>query len=111
MQTRRLETEKSPPGDLIVPAISEADAAEKLAKGVEMARPTALAEIYSEFVPEWPSLTSPVASDIAKHIRNGLEPEEIVDLWNIVFPEDRNVWYNEETKVVHFNEELVGDLD
>ena len=28
----------------------------------------------------------------------GIEAEEIVDLWNVVFPEDHNVWYNEETR-------------
>ena len=49
----------------------------------------------------------PPASEIARQIRGGLEAEEIVDLWNVVFPEDRNVWYNpEETNAIHFNEEM-----
>ena len=42
---------------------------------------------------------------------SGLEAEEIVDLWNVVFPEDRNVWYDEEAKTIHFNEEVVGYAD
>ncbi len=54
------------------------------------------------------SAPPPVASEIARHIRSGLEAEEIVDLWNVVFPEDRNVWYDEEAKSILFNEEFVG---
>ncbi len=61
-------------------------------------------EIYSELFPERSSPTSPPASEIARQIRGGLEAEEIVDLWNVVFPEDRNVWYDEEEKSVCYNE-------
>jgi hypothetical protein len=28
-----------------------------------------------------------------------------------VFPGDRNVWYNEETEEIRYNEELVGSLE
>ena len=44
-------------------------------------------------------------------IPGGLEAEEIVGLWNVVFPEDRNVWYDDETKAIHFNEEMAGYAD
>jgi hypothetical protein len=94
-----------------MPALSKVEAAEKLAKGVEKAKPSDLAEIYSELFPEKPSTRPPVASDIANHVRSGLEAEEIVDLWNVVFPADRNVWYNEEDKAIHYNEEVVGYVD
>ena len=53
--------------------------------------------------PEKTSSTPPDANDIARHIRDGLEAEEVVDLWNVVFPEDRNVWYDEEAKEIRFN--------
>ncbi len=98
-------------GDWIMPALSEAEAAEKLAVGVEKAKPSVLPEIYSEFFPRGPPAVPPVASEIARHIRGGLEAEEIVDLWNVVFPEDRNVWYDEEARAIHFNEEMVGYAD
>jgi hypothetical protein len=91
-----------------MPALSKTEAAEKLAIGVEKAKSYDLPEIYSELFPEQTPSTPPVASEIAKYIRNGLEAEEIVDLWNVVFPEDRNVWYDEEEKAIHFNEEVVG---
>lgn len=94
-----------------MPAISESKAAERLARGVETARPSDLPEIYSELFPDRPPTASPIASEIASHIRSGLEAEELVDLWNVVFPEDRHVWYDEEERAIHFNEEMVGYAD
>jgi len=94
-----------------MPAVSKTEAADKLARGVEKAKPSDLTEIYSELFPEKPPPSSPDASDMAKHIRSGLEAEEIVDLWNVVFPADRNLWYDEEATEIHYNEELVGYLD
>lgn len=94
-----------------MPALSKVEAAEKLATVVEKAKPSALVEIYAELFPDKPSSTSPVANDIVRHIRDGLEVEEIVDLWNVVFPDDRNVWYDEESKTIHYNEEMVGYPD
>jgi hypothetical protein len=94
-----------------MPALSKAEAAEKLAQGVERARPNELAEIYSELFPEESSLPTPSASEIARHIRSGLAAEEIVDLWNVVFPRDRNVRYDEETQAIRYNEEMAGYLD
>jgi hypothetical protein len=79
-----------------------------LAKSVEKTRPAALPEIYAELFPERPAATAPSAADLAQHIRDGLEAEEIVDLWNVVFPADRNVWYDEEDETIHYNGEAVG---
>lgn len=94
-----------------MPALSTSEAAEKLARAVEKAKPSTLAEVYAELFPEKSSLASPAAGEIARLIRNGLAPEEIVDVWNVVFPEDHDVYYNEETKAIHYNEDLVGYAD
>jgi len=94
-----------------MPALSTSEAAEKLAKGVEKAKPGDLGEIYSELFPENPAPSHLVASEIAEHVRRGLEAEEIVDLWNVVFPEDRYVWYDEEAKAIRYNEVMVGYAD
>ncbi|HVX14115.1 MAG TPA: hypothetical protein VHC22_23215 [Pirellulales bacterium] len=91
-----------------MPALSTNEAAERLAKVVEKAKPTALAEIYTELFPEKPATAAPSAADLAQHVRSGLEAEELVDLWNVVFPADRNVWYDEEDKKIHYNEEALG---
>lgn len=94
-----------------MPALSRDQAAEKLAEVVENAKPTALAEIYAELFPEKSAPAKPSAPELAVHIRSGLEAEEIVDLWNVVFPADRNVWYDEEDDEVHYNEEAAGYAD
>lgn len=94
-----------------MPALSKNEATEKLAESVEMAKPSDLAEIYAELFPDKPADRTPSARDLAGHVRNGLEAEEIVDLWNVVFPADRNVWYDEEKNEIHYNEELVGYAD
>ncbi len=82
-----------------MPAVTMAEATEKIARADE------LVEIYAEMFPERTTPTAPLARDIVEHIRHGLLPEETVDLWNVVFPEDRNVWYDEEANAIHYNEE------
>lgn len=91
-----------------MPALSTNEAAERVAKGVENANPTALTEIYAELFPETPAATALSATDLAQHVRSGLEAEELVSLWNVVFPADRNVWYDEEDEKIHYNEEALG---
>ena len=88
-----------------MPSLSKKDAEEKLAAGVERAQPFDLPEIYSELFPDEPISAPLDACEIVKLIRNGLEPEEIVDLWNVVFPDDHHVWYDEEASEFRYNEE------
>jgi hypothetical protein len=94
-----------------VPEISKGEATERLVKRIESVAPDYLSEIYSELFPEKTPPLELVADDITKHIKKGLEEEEIVDLWNVVFPEDRNVWYDEEDKTFRYNEEVFGYVD
>ncbi len=88
-----------------MPAITKMEAVERLAKAVEQASGDDLVEIYTELFPAKavPS-TGPLAHDLARHIRTSLEPEEVVDLWHVVFPADRNVCYDEEDEALRFNE-------
>lgn len=91
-----------------MPALSTNEAAERLAKVVERAKSATLTEIYAELFPEKPAAAAPPAAELAQYIRSGLMAEELVDLWNVVFPEDRNVSYNEEDEKIHYNEESLG---
>lgn len=91
-----------------MPELTTAEAAERLAGVVETARPTALDEFRAELFPEGPSAAPPSAAELARYIRGGLQAEEIVDLWNVVFPADRNVWYDEEGDTIHYDKEAVG---
>jgi hypothetical protein len=94
-----------------VPVVSQAEAVDRLAKAVQKVRPDDLVEVYSELFPEKILPPEVSVADIVSHIRGGLEVEEVVDLWNVVFPDDRNLWYDEEADHVHFNEEVVGYAD
>lgn len=91
-----------------MPALSTGEAAERLAQGIEQAKPAVLKEIYAELFPEKPAAGAPSAVDLAQHVRSGLAAEELVDLWNVIFPADRNVWYDEEDEKLRFNEETFG---
>ncbi|HSU68153.1 MAG TPA: hypothetical protein VLJ39_14845 [Tepidisphaeraceae bacterium] len=91
-----------------MPALLTNEAAQRLAEVVEKAKPPTLTEFYAELFPEKPVAVAPSAAELAQHVRSGLEAEELVDLWNVVFPADRNVWYDEEDKKIHYNEEAIG---
>ena len=94
-----------------MPSVSTSEAAERLAANVEKARPDILGEIYAELFPAKPSPVPP-AADIARYVRSGeLAVEELVDLWNVVFPRDRNVHYDEETGAIRFNEGVIEYTD
>lgn len=94
-----------------MPALSKNDAAEKLAKVVEKATLSDLVEIFEELFPDDEPSSPPSANEVAKHVRKGLAAEEIVDLWNVVFPHDRNVWYDEEDDAIHYNEDVLEFAD
>jgi hypothetical protein len=87
------------------------EAAEKLAQGVEKVSPASLLEIHSDFFPDLTAPDSALASEIAGRIRSGIEPEEMVDLWNIVLPGARHVWFNEATDEIHYNEQWLEYTD
>jgi hypothetical protein len=93
-----------------MPAIPTKEAVEQLAKAVEKSSPDDLVQIYTELHPAnpLPDVTGPkaelLAKELAAHIRAGIEPEEVVDLWNVVFPADRNVCYDEEDDVLRLSE-------
>lgn len=91
-----------------MPALSTNEAAVRLAKVVEKATPGILSEISAELFPQEPEVPLLSALDLAKHVSSGLAAEELIDLWNVVFPADRNVWYDEEDEKIHHNEEVVG---
>ena len=92
-----------------MPTIRRSEAAEKLAVAVEAASPDDLLEIYAELFPERDRphgrASDALLGEITSYVRTKIEPEEIVDLWNVVFPADRNVYYDEEEGVVVYNQE------
>jgi hypothetical protein len=91
-------------------AIPKKEAVERLALAVEKATADDLVQIYTELHPAnpLPDVTGQkaehLAEELAAHIRAGIEPEEIVDLWNVVFPAGRIVYYDEEDDVLRQRE-------
>lgn len=68
-----------------------------------------LIEVYNELFPEAPAGKgngngSRLRDRIIKHIEEGLESEEIADLWNVVFPEHREVLFDEETDSLEYSD-------
>jgi hypothetical protein len=93
-------------------AVPTAQAIERLMQAVEDAHPDDLVEIYNELFPGDPIGEDEARRDrtalvrrIVDHIRNGLQPEEIVDLWNVIFPEHSGVWFDDEENRIVYNEE------
>jgi hypothetical protein len=68
-------------------------------------------EVYIEVFPDDPHTgqeahegTRPLIEQLADHINSGLEIDEVMDLWGLIFPKHRNVGYEEEERI-HYNEE------
>ena len=94
-----------------MPAFTMREATETLARAVEKAGPDELEVFYDDLFPEQP-IPSPVrAEEIVRYIRHELEPSSAVDLWHVVFPQDRNIWYDEEEHVIHVNGEPLRYLE
>jgi len=95
-------------GVRVMPTISIPETTEKLAKGVSNLTPAALEGLQSDYFADKHLPEPPVAAKLADQIREGrLYPEELVDLWHAIFVRDRDIWYNEETDEIHFNENVV----
>ncbi len=93
--------------------IRKQDAVDRLTQAVKAAHADDLVEFYNELFPEEPtteeraSVNPPViVNRIFAHIANGLEVEEILDLWNVVFPKHRGVWFDEDEGLIHYDEQI-----
>ena len=87
-------------------------AVDELVRAVKSADPDDLVEIYNELFPQRPitrhdtdRAAASVVQAVLAHIAQGLEIEEILDLWNVIFPAHRGVWFDEESGMIHYEEE------
>ncbi|MGE3804130.1 MAG: hypothetical protein AB7K24_05590, partial [Gemmataceae bacterium] len=87
-----------------MPDITMATALKTLTRRVERELDVdELLEVYHELFPEaspraaaeFSEDSAPLVVPIVNFIHSGLAPEELVDLWSLVFSEHRDVWYNE----------------
>jgi hypothetical protein len=65
-----------------------------------------LLEVHNELFPGEPFTKDNISlvERIVDHLNSGLEPEEIVEVWSVIFPRHRNVWFDEEEERFHYNE-------
>lgn len=96
-----------------MPVVSTDEALDLLTKQVEdKLGSDDLLEVYNELFPDNPYTEEeveddawPLSEQITDYINRGLEAEEIIELWSLIFPKHRNVWYDEEEGRIHYNEE------
>jgi len=100
--------------------ITEKQAAAELGQAVRNAKLDDLVEFYNELFPDKPVTASSANGDatrlvekIVGRIESGLEVEEILDLWNVIFPAHHHVWFDEEEGLIHYDEEAqpAGQMD
>jgi hypothetical protein len=93
-----------------MPAIRKCEAVEKLAQAVDAASCEDLVDIYAELFPDRERLhpidTGKRRPEIADYVRTKMAPEEMVDLWNVVFPSHRNVYYDEVEESLCYTQEV-----
>jgi hypothetical protein len=87
--------------------LSRNEAVETLSQKVNQIPVDELQEVFAELFPDSgpPSQRAALVQPIVARVRQGLEGEEIVDLWNVLFPEYRTVWFDESDDCIHFGEE------
>jgi hypothetical protein len=94
-----------------MPELSRDQAVQRLARELPSMQPDDLTEVYNELFPAQPTTEDRARQDrnrllerINEHIGRVLQPEEIVALWNVIFPRDRHVSYDEESNTLHYGQ-------
>jgi hypothetical protein len=94
-----------------MPAVNKNQALELLAREVQDFDPDELLEVHNEVFPDHPGSEekaranpSPLAEQLIEHIHSGLEIDQIIDLWGVILPGHRNLWYDEEEEKIHYHE-------
>lgn len=98
-----------------MPEITKVEAVQMLTKEVEQLPADEVLEVYQSLfrgrpVSEKTAMRNPapLVTKILRHLHSREYEEEIVGLWGVIRPKDRNVWYNEEEDRFCYNEEF-GD--
>ena len=82
-------------------AISRTDAIDRLIREVDRASGFEIADYYSELFPDshrlniGPSHLETSRKTLKQAILNGLLDEQLVDLWNVAFPNQRCLYFDE----------------
>jgi len=95
-----------------MPAISKKKAVEVITAEIKKARYDDLAEYHNELFPSQPTTAeqaekdpAAVAGKVLAQVEKGLEIDQILDLWPVIFPGRYRLWYDEEKKKIHWTED------
>ncbi len=96
-----------------MPVVTREEALELLTKEVsERLGVDEVLEVYNEVFPGDPYTEEeahddvwPLIEQLSDHIRSGLGLDEVIDLWGVIAPRHRNVWYDDEAETIHYDEE------
>lgn len=96
-----------------MPTLTPKDAAARMANDVNDVPDDELRGVYNELFPLDPiqgdTLPRPrdeVIATVRDYLVTSAVPEELVDLWNVMYPEYRDVWYDEDEELMHCEVEL-----
>src|SRR4051812_29020034 len=94
-----------------MPDLTKEQVVDRLTSEVQKLGADEVLEIYQSLFHGRPVSTEqalkdarPLVEEIIQHLRGGREEEELPDLWSLVLPGYRNVWYNEEDELLHYDE-------
>ncbi len=94
-----------------MPEVTPADAAKMLTEKVRAMDIDDLLDAHNELFPETPipptdarNQDASVRHKVLDYLAGGVAVEEILDLWSAVFPEASNVYFDEETRTIHYVE-------
>ncbi len=95
-----------------MPTLEKQEAIEKLIQAVQGMSLDDLLDFHNELFPEKPESeldpkagVAAVRKKVMDYLGRGLEVEEILDLWNVAFPEAWSVSYDDETDTIHYLKE------
>jgi hypothetical protein len=98
-------------GGAAMPVVTQDKALELLTNEVEKFGADELLEVYNEVFPDDPYTleearedATPLIKRLADRINSGLGIAEIIDLWAVICPRHRNVWYDEVEERIHYSE-------
>jgi hypothetical protein len=71
-----------------------------------------LLQVHNELFPDDPVTEEevyedviPVTERVVDYINSDLPVEDLLDLWNLIYPKHRHVWYDDQAERFHYNEE------
>ncbi|MCI0739691.1 MAG: hypothetical protein L0Y72_11645 [Gemmataceae bacterium] len=96
-----------------MPMITRDQVIEFLTKAVEEdLHADDLLQVHNELFPDNPVTeaevyddVTPATENILDYINGDLAVEDLLDLWNLIYPRHRHVWYDEQAEKFHYNEE------